>query len=171
MTLNKIKYIESLNKIDEDELIYFKKIPYPQANKTRVLFLFIDALKRSVINKKALSIELNLGLRNVDYYGNALRYLGLVKRNSTCYLLTIKGRSFSNLSLNDQKKEFSKICLTIPSISDSCIKFLKNNDINEEDIKILFKKHKIPIASESTQNRRASTIKNWVYLVDEYMNT
>lgn len=70
----------SKNKINAAiEVIHeYKNILVPQANSLDKIMVAIEVMKHSPINERDLKTGFSMGERQVDYYANAMRFLGLI---------------------------------------------------------------------------------------------
>lgn len=160
ITLENVKKInsESLN-IEEPS-----DIPYPQAdNLTRVLDIlqYLDTPK----NNQELAEEYNFDIRQSDYYGNALRYLGLARKNENRHLeRTSLGTEIANMPNNNSRnKKVIRQILSHTTFHQAFEFVMRNNGQYENDyIADLLLKTVPTINSKSTAYRRSSTVTSWI---------
>ena len=169
MNSNKIKYLEKIEKVDETILL--DTIPYPQANNVKQLFLFMKCLGKAIILDDELSNYLNISIRQVHYYGNALYYLGFCKRHLGSFLLTDIGIEFINSNKNNQIKLFIQNCFKIPSIRNCYSLKLTSKNFKIEDIMKILSFSNISITSNATLKRRSNTIMSWIKFIDSNINS
>ena len=161
MNIDQIKAIETVN-----EEAILDSTPYPQADNVLKLFSFATCLKNSLILDEEIMESLDITKRQVSYYGNALKYLGLVERRQGSFLLTKKGIKFANLTGKKKRVFFAEACLLIPTINATFIKRIESPTFNIKTIMKILKDSGLHISSEYTLKRRATTIKSWISFIE-----
>ena len=130
---DKINYANSIDLIDET--IYVNRVPYPQANSVNLIFNVIHSACNTVNLVEELRALYRIHQRQVSYYCNACIYLGFLYKNNDIYIGTELGYHFSNQGeLNNKNKLFVEQCLRIPSIRNSYLLFIGNNNIYNSEI-------------------------------------
>ncbi|MDE7512355.1 type II restriction enzyme [Pediococcus pentosaceus] len=157
ITLDNVKQISNSSPNLEDP------ITFPQADSfTRVL----DMLQylHEPKDKFELSDNYKFDERQGDYYGNALRYLGLAGKVGAKFELTKLGNQVSNLPNSNTRN----IIIIKQVLSNKCFNLVFKNTLkhggefdNEYIDNILLNNAK-SVHSESTAKRRRSTVKGWI---------
>ena len=161
-----LKYIDNIEQINEHDLI---SIPYPQADVPEKLSNFMYYLSLNHILTEELARDLDVDKRQIDYYGNALKYLGFITITKDYFLLTSKGKKYLGANENDQKKILIDAFLSIPSIRASFIKYKTNPMVSNYTIGNEIIKYRSELSVSTTQ-RRATTIKAWIRFINTYIN-
>ena len=156
--------IKSIKTINEQNL---QEIPYPQANNINKLFLFITYIGQGILDKDQLIDTLNIHGRQIDYYSNAMRYLGILNKRYNYFVLNPLGETFFKASQEEKDEIFITQCLKIPSIRKSYIFYSENQNSTKKDIVKILKDSKLNLSSEATYLRRASTVMKWIKYIDQ----
>ena len=110
-------------------------------------------------------------MRQIKYYTDACIYINLVYKSEGDYFLTKEGLDLINTKNKVSRNALlSKICLKVPSIKNSYINYKKNKFFDKEYIKnqiITFQGNKY---SNSTLNRRATTVISWIKFITININ-
>lgn len=151
-----------MKKISHDSPNNDNKEPFPQAdNFTRVL----DVLQklRTPKDKLELSDEYSFNPRQGDYYANASKYLGFVKKNGNKFELTNLGTQIVNLP-NSNKRNLIIIKQILSNKIFNLIfsSVLKNNGSFDNDYitDVIIKN--VNNINPNTAKRRSKTAKNWI---------
>jgi len=133
---------------------------FPQANSIPLVLKALSLLSsKKTITHNAISSELGIVLRQVDYYINVLQYFDLITSSNE---LTLKGRFINDPVINENDK--MKILLNI-MIEKPVFKQIDQLIITDkkvpgvEIIADIIAQHYS--YSKSTLLRRASTVKSW----------
>jgi hypothetical protein len=133
--------------------------PFPQANNfNTVINLFLSIYgSNTPIDKDDIYINSKFPyeLRQLDYYLNTLAWLGVISVNNKLIHKTQLGFSLYKKSNQDRNIELAKIVFS----NKICKKILLDEKITKSDIKLAQNKN---LMSDSTFNRRKSSIKSWV---------
>ena len=137
-------------------------IPIPQADDlNKIVDLVLMLNTKTSMNKHDVADSFEFDERQGDYYSNAGRYLGFIKKENQNYTLTNLGKK---LSTNKSRKERSEILISqilkIDLFNEIMSTLIKNDLKIDRNliIKCLEKKGLIG----STAARRSSTIKSWI---------
>lgn len=126
--------------------------PFPQADRfDRVDNMLIYAIGKAHISKDTLDSLFNINPRQVDYYTNVLKWMGLADGGSV-FGLTEKGNEIAQLPFHKRMQEMSKIVFSEPIFN----KRLRGEPIDDKDYEI----YSIP--STSTRDRRMKTVDAWI---------
>lgn len=152
-------------------------VPFPQADSfERVINLCELLNEREFITKEDITTNYDFDQRQTDYYSNAGRYLGLVENGRDvvtgqigCYLTKL-GKQIFAINIIDRQKEFVKLILSQKAFKNTLKLNLKNGVMpSKDEIVEIMKKSKLhKVDSDSTYNRRASTISGWInWILDQ----
>ena len=158
-----IKQVKAIETVNEEAIL--DSTPYPQADNVLKLFSFATCLKNSLILDGEIMESLDITKRQVAYYGNALKYLGLTERRQGSFLLTKNGLKFAKLTGKKKRVFFAEACLSIPTINAAFIKRIEDFNFNTKTIMKVLSEGGLNISSECTLKRRATTIKSWIKFI------
>lgn len=154
--------LDEVKQISHDSPNNDNKEPFPQAdNFTRVL----DVLQklRTPKDKLELSDEYSFNPRQGDYYANASKYLGFVKKNGNKFELTNLGTQIVNLP-NSNKRNLIIIKQILSNKIFNLIfsSVLKNNGSFDNDYITDVILKNVNNINPNTAKRRSKTAKNWI---------
>ncbi|NLJ78717.1 MAG: transcriptional regulator [Tissierellia bacterium] len=167
ITLDNIKDIlYTIDIVDEP-----RDIPYPQADTFERIINMLEIFMLDMHTKEHLIHNFNtdsLDPRQIDYYLNSCRYLGLVEEheenNLKYYRLTELGNSIMQKDFKFKYLEIVKCILKNPSFNESTKKYIElDGHIGKRDIVEIMKRNGVHgVESESTFYRRATTVLAWI---------
>ena len=130
-------------------------IPFPQANDLGKILILIDSF--NYCTDSQLLTKLNLSTkRQLDYYKSASLFLGFFTKNKRYSL------SESGLRISGTDKIYKKEIFIIELLKTKILRKIVFN-YNENKIEeILNEFNSFDLLSDSTKQRRISTIKTWV---------
>lgn len=152
-------------------------VPFPQADSfARVINLceIINSAKDKIISKEDLGSNYDFtekrsfDIRQVDYYTNAAIYLGLISKvdgeDSPSYALTEKGKSLFSLHIQARQLKFAEIILKHKVFRETLKLYLKQAEVpSKADVVPIMKGANLHnVSSDSTYERRASTVISWI---------
>lgn len=169
-----INYLKNSEKYDVEH----ERTPFPQAdNMLRVLNLIKqmavakdvsdDNKNEEMLPKTPTAIEVanfyGLAERQGAYYGDALAYLGLCKKEKGKYHLTKLGRDIYRYDVNDRIRIILQQFFKSPVIRQA-YKFKVENDgkIEKDYVTQLIFDYVSKLKGNSTRKRRARTIISWI---------
>ena len=163
-----IKKKTILDLIDSVEIVEEPEIAFPQADSfERIINLCELIHQNGGMTAFEITSNYDFDKRQTSYYTDATRYLGLVKKekkNSKIkYFLTKKGKAIFKLPVNERQIEFARLVLShqVFKLSLNSI-FEKSRALTKSEIVEIMKKCNLrKIDSDSTFERRASTISRW----------
>ncbi|MDR0307384.1 MAG: hypothetical protein LBI42_11185 [Chitinispirillales bacterium] len=148
-----------------------EKIPFPQADSfERVINLCELLNQKDFLPKEEITQNYDFDSRQTDYYSNAGKYLDLIETgrdsvtNQIGCFLTSKGKQLFGLNLADRQKEFVKLIVSHIAFKDTLKLSLENGELPTKEVVVeIMKRSKlVNMDSETTYNRRASTITGWI---------
>lgn len=150
----------------------YKKCPFPQANSLDKLLEILNyLLTYKQVTKDQLSVKLDIVARQVDYYANAGKYLGIINVSNKLVTLTENGLNFCNKTNVEKLLLLSDLILKHQIFREVFAKMIKSSDktIADKDVITIMKKEpSITNAyNDGVISRRASTVKKWIeYLIN-----
>lgn len=171
ITLVEIINIFECIKIEEEPL----GIPFPQAdNFIRIINICELLHLNKYLTREEITTNYDFDIRQTNYYTDACRYLGLIKKsknelNEVNYCLTKKGLELFSLNIKKRNLAFVRIILEKKAFYESFKKYIfdLNGPNRNEIVKIMENSGLYNIRSKSTFNRRASTINSWINWIIE----
>ena len=144
------------------------RIAFPQADKFERIINLCELLQMRELSRDEITEEYAFDVRQTDYYSSAARYLNLVdkkyKSGVSVYGLSNTGRKVMALSYKKRQLAFCNQILQHKVFFDTfiaCLKAGKMPDLSSI-IKIMKSDGLYKVSSESTYDRRASTINSWL---------
>ncbi len=155
--------INSVIKVEEP------KIAFPQADSfERVINLCELLNKHKTLNRDDITENYDFDSRQTNYYTDAARYLGIVdkkfEKGKVAYFLTTRGKKLFNLSIFSRQIEFIKLILTHSAFNETLkLYFKKSEEPSKQEIVGIMKSANLyNVRSESTFQRRSSTVLSWI---------
>jgi len=165
--------MKSTSSIDEPT-----NIPFPQADSfERVINLceIINSEKDKYILREDLSSNYEFtekdtfDSRQVDYYTNAAIYLGLLEKDkdfygNILYTLTTEGFSLFGLHISKRQLKFAELILKHEVFKKALVLYFHKADVptKREIVPIMKASNLYGIGSDSTFERRSSTVISWI---------
>ncbi|WP_455586797.1 type II restriction enzyme [Bacteroides sp.] len=153
-------------------------VPFPQADSfARIINLceIINSEKDKIISKEDLGTnydfteKASFDDRQVDYYTNAAIYLGLISKVSgddgcLSYTLTEDSRALFDLHIQARQLRFAEIILKHKAFRKTLELYLKKAEVpsKAEVVPIMKESNLYNVNSDSTFERRASTVISWI---------
>ena len=145
------------------------EIPFPQADSfERVINLCELLNENKELNRETITENYGFDIRQTDYYVDAGRYLGLVdkkhKNKEIIYSLTKKGKYLFTLSIHNRQIKFIELILSHLVFKKALNFYLKESKppIRSKIVEMMKESHLHKIKSETTFERRYSTILSWI---------
>ena len=129
-------------------------VPFPQAdNFDTVLAMFNIVVNEEEIPKDSLLLEFDLTMRQITYYSDALKWMGLVDIKQAIVSITPEGRAIAALSHAEKMKRLAEIIFCEPIFNHVLHK--RNSEVPAS----LFERRNI---GGTTPERRLKTVHAWV---------
>lgn len=144
-------------------------IPFPQADSFERIINLCELLhENTLLSREEITHRYDFDVRQTNYYTDATRYLGLTDKTreggQISYFLTEEGERLFSLSMMDRQLRFVELILA-HSVFNKALKlyFETGNIPAKSRLAELMKESKLyKIDSESTFQRRSSTVGRWV---------
>lgn len=143
-------------------------ISFPQADKFERVINLCELLSEKILSRDEITAQYAFDERQTNYYTDAARYLGLLEKFSdnrvVSYELSDFGRKILTLGFRERQLGYCKLILAHKIFADTLKKFFECGEMpSTAEIILLMKNANLyRIGSESTFERRASTIKGWL---------
>ena len=151
------------------------EIPFPQADSFERVINLCELLNENKgLNHEEITKNYDFDIRQTNYYGDAGRYLGLVDKKrenkEIIYFLTKKGEDLFTLSIHGRQIKFIELILSHLVFNKALNFYFKESKspIESKIVEMMKESHLYNINSESTFERRASTILSWInWILDQ----
>ncbi len=152
------------------------EIPFPQADSFERVVDLLGLLMDGDLNSEQITMNYQFERRQTNYYTDAARYLGLVEKrteeNQTVYSLSPKGREIM-LKRHKHKVLALMECMfqhEVFSRSYSLMKRLGEVPSVHQIFDIMRQCTIWNVNSDSTRERRASTVRHWIGWITQQVN-
>lgn len=152
-----------VKKFDEEP-----KIAFPQADSFERVINLCELLLEEPRTKNEITENYAFDSRQTNYYTDAGRYLGLIKKykdnKKIVFELTETGRKILNLRYKQRQLEFVKLILNHKAFYDYLRVYFEHSEqpTTLDTIEIMKQCNLYNIKKESTYKRRSSTIRGWI---------
>ncbi len=151
-------------------------LPFPQADKFERVINICELLNVQDLSRNEVTERYAFDARQTNYYTDAAQYLGLIEKErengSPLYKLSDKGRTILNMGYKQRQLAFCACILAHSAFSDTLKKYFETGvmPLKNEIIQTMKKSNLYNVNSDSTFERRSSTIKGWVNWIVELIN-
>ncbi|MFY9259332.1 MAG: hypothetical protein WAO71_02355 [Gallionella sp.] len=129
-------------------------VPFPQAdNFDTVLAMFNIVVNEQEISKDSLLLEFDLTMRQITYYSDALKWMGLVDINQAMVRITAEGKVLAALSHANKMKRLAEIIFCEP---------IFNHVLRKPGQEVPMRLYERWGMNGTTPARRMSTVRAWV---------
>ena len=158
---------EIFNKTNLIEELPQNIVPFPQADSFSKVINVMELIGNDINTPSLISKEFNFNVRQGKYYIDALRYLGIVGKTKKkgIYELTDFGLNLIKLDLKNRNRKLIEEIFKHKPFYDTYNFYQEFQKMPEKDFIKNKIREAIPTLSEETINRRASTIKGWIWWI------
>lgn len=129
-------------------------VPFPQAdNFDTVLAMFNIVVNEEEISKELLLLEFDLTMRQITYYSDVLKWMGLVDIKQAIVSITPEGRAIAALSHAEKMKQLADIIFSEP---------IFNHVLRKPGQEVPTRLYERWGMTGTTPARRMSTVRAWV---------
>lgn len=152
------------------------QIPFPQADSFERVINICELLNDQDLSRNDVTERYAFDARQTNYYTDAARYLGLVEKDrgngGPLYQLSGKGRTILKMGYKQRQLAFCACILSHGVFVDTLKSYFETGVMPQKnDIVQLMKQSNLyRIHSDSTFERRSSTIKGWVHWIIGLIN-
>ncbi len=154
-----------------------EKIPFPQADDFDRVINICELLSEQELNRNNITEQFAFDVRQTNYYTDAARYLGLLdkkKDNSRTpsYDLSDKAKQILKLNFKQRQLALCKEILSHKAFADTLKRYFTTGVMpSKGEIVLIMKNSKLNnVGSDSTYERRASTIRGWIVWIVNLIN-
>lgn len=152
------------------------RIPFPQADKFERVINLCEIVNTQKLSRTDVTEKYDFDARQTNYYTDAARYLGLLekkKENGTpMYSISEVGQHILNLGFKQRQLAYCNSILSHKAFNASLRLYLQvgvmpsTNDV----ISIMKQSNLYQVESDSTYERRSSSIKGWINWIVSLIN-
>lgn len=152
------------------------QIPFPQADSFERVINICELLYEQELCRNDITEQYAFDERQTNYYTDAARYLGLIKRRkdgiTTIYKLSETGKRILKLSYKQRQLAYCNCILSHKTFADTLRNYLNigNMPTTNEIIQIMKLSNLFNIGSDSTFERRSRTVKGWLNWIIKLIN-
>ena len=165
-----LELIEKL--LNQVGIVEEHSIPFPQADSfERVINLCELLNEKTNLSRDDITENYDFNARQTNYYTDAGRYLGLINKKQengeVTYFLTNDGQNIFNLSIINRQQKFIELILSHLVFNKTLKFYFKSGEApnKSEIVEIMKRSNLYNVDSESTYNRRSSTISSWIHWI------
>lgn len=151
-------------------------IPFPQADKFDRVINLCELVSTQELDRTYVTEHYDFDVRQTNYYTAAALYLGLLNKRkeggTPLYTISEKGRHILNLGFKQRQLAYCGIILSHKAFNLTLKQYLKNGVMpSTGEIVDIMKHSKLyKVGSDSTFERRSSSIKGWINWIISLIN-
>jgi len=144
------------------------QIPFPQADNFERIINLCELLSEQELSRNEVTEQYAFDVRQTNYYTDAARYLGLLekRRDATTpvYRLSETGKRILGEKYRQRQLEYCNLILSHKAFNDTLRKYFESGNMppTGEIVQIMKASNLYNVSSNSTFERRSSTIKGWL---------
>lgn len=144
------------------------KISFPQANSFERVINICELLNEQELTRNEVTEQYAFDERQTNYYTDAARYLGLLEKkkeeSTISYELSETGKSILKLGFKQRQLAYCKCVLSHKAFGDTIRKYFEMGKMpsKEEIVQMMKQSNLYNVESDSTFERRSSTVKSWI---------
>ena len=162
--------------LNKSSIIKEPKISFPQADSFERIINICELLNEQELSRNDVTENYAFDGRQTNYYTDAARYLGLVKKRTEnytpIYKLTNQGKQILNLSFKHRQLAYCSLILSHEVFAKILKTYLNTGIMPTKNniIRIMKDCNLYSMKSNSTFDRRSSTIKSWINWIISLVN-
>jgi len=144
------------------------QIPFPQADSFERVINICELLNEQELSRNDVTEQYAFDARQTNYYTDAARYLGLLEKRKDgaipVYRLSDTGKRILGLNYKQRQLAYCNLILSHKAYGDILRKYLERGNMPStgEIVQIMKAANLYKVESDSTFERRSSTIKGWL---------
>ncbi len=152
------------------------QIPFPQADSFERVINICELLNDQNLSRNDVTERYAFDARQTNYYTDAARYLGLIEKDKEngvpLYKLTEKGHTILKMGYKQRQLAFCGCVLSHGAFADTLISYFETGVMPHKNdiVQIMKRSNLYNVNSNSTYERRSSTIKGWINWIIELIN-
>lgn len=151
-------------------------VPFPQADSFERVINLCELLDGQELSRNDVTDQYAFDARQTNYYTDAARYLGLLEKSresgASIYSLSDTGKRILKLNFKQRQLAYCGSILSHKPFADTLRKYFSSGIMpSKSDIVQIMKTANLyKVESESTFERRSSTIKGWLNWIVDLIN-
>ncbi|MDR2199294.1 MAG: transcriptional regulator [Deltaproteobacteria bacterium] len=151
------------------------EIPFPQADNFERVINICELLNERELSRNDVTDQYAFDARQTNYYTDAARYLGLLKKNdgvTPIYHLSDNGKRILGMNYKYRQLAYCDLILSHKVFAETLRKYFEigNMPSSSEIVQIMRLSNIYNVASDSTFKRRSSTVKGWLNWIVKLIN-
>lgn len=152
------------------------QLPFPQADSFGRVINICELLNDQNLSRNEVTEQYAFDARQTNYYTDAARYLGLIEKSKVSggplYKLSEKGHKILKMGYKQRQLALCKCILSHGVFADTLKSYFENGIMpcKNEIVQIMKQSNLHNVNSDSTYERRSSTVKGWVNWIVELIN-
>lgn len=152
------------------------QIPFPQADSFERVINICELLNEQELSRNEVTEQYAFDARQTNYYTDAARYLGLLEKRKDgsmpIYGLSDTGKRLFSLNYKQRQLAFCDLILSHKAFGYTLNKYLESGNMppTGDIVQIMKNSGLYNVESDSTFERRSSTIKGWLNWILELIN-
>ena len=144
------------------------KVPFPQADSFERVINICELLSEQELSRNDVTDQYAFDARQTNYYTDAARYLGLLEKsrdgNLPVYALSSLGRRMLKLNFKQRQLAYCNCILSHKAFRGTLQRYFESGNMpsTSEIVQIMKCSNLYNVGSDSTFERRSSTIKGWL---------
>lgn len=162
--------------LDSVSIIMEPQISFPQADKFERIINLCELVKEQELSRNEVTEQYDFDARQTNYYTDAARYLGLIdkrKENGTpLYTISETGRRILNLNFKQRQLAYCRLILSHKAFNETLKLYLQRGVMpsKSEIVNIMEEADLYQVESQSTFERRSSSISGWIKWIISLIN-
>lgn len=162
--------------LDSVSIIMEPQISFPQADKFERIINLCELVKEQELSRNEVTEQYDFDARQTNYYTDAARYLGLIdkrKENGTpLYTISETGRRILNLNFKQRQLAYCRLILSHKAFNETLKLYLQRGVMpsKSEIVNIMEDADLYQVESQSTFERRSSSISGWIKWIISLIN-
>lgn len=152
------------------------QLPFPQADTFVRVINICELLNDQDLSRNDITEQYAFDARQTNYYTDAARYLGLLKKdkdsNGPYYAISDTGRKILGMGYKQRQLAFCECILSHSVFHTTLTEYFKTGVMptKERIVQIMKASGLYNVNSDSTYDRRSSTVRGWINWIVELIN-
>jgi len=162
--------------LQQEKTVPEPKIPFPQADSFERIINICELLSEQELSRNDVTEQYAFDARQTNYYTDAARYLGLLEKKKDeiipIYGLSESGKRILKLNFKQRQLAYCNCILSHKAFKDTLRKYFETGSMpsTSEIVQIMKQANLYNVGSDSTFERRSSTIKGWLNWIVSLIN-
>lgn len=171
-----IEIADIQNVLRQTKNVQEPQVPFPQADSFKRVINICELLNEQELSRNDITEQYAFDARQTNYYTDAARYLGLLEKKrdriTPIYALSKNGKRILNLNFKQRQLAYCDCILSHKVFSDTLRKYFENGNMPStgEVVQIMKQSNLYNVGSDSTFERRSSTVKGWLNWIVSLIN-